>query len=79
VLAAIGTTRAAFDPDCLDVALNGVQVCRAGAPGASEDAVDLTPRAVLIAVDLHAGHERASIFTNDLSHAYVHENSAYSS
>ena len=79
VLAAIGTTRAAFNPDCLDVALNGVQVCRAGAPGASEDAVDLTPRAVLIAVDLHAGHERASIFTNDLSHAYVHENSAYSS
>jgi glutamate N-acetyltransferase/amino-acid N-acetyltransferase len=79
VLAAIGTTRAAFDPDCLDVALNGVQVCRAGAPGASEDAVDLAPRAVLIAVDLHAGHERASIFTNDLSHAYVHENSAYSS
>jgi glutamate N-acetyltransferase/amino-acid N-acetyltransferase len=79
VLAAIGTTRAAFDPDCLDVALNGVQVCRAGAPGASEDAVDLAPRAVLIAVDLHAGQERASIFTNDLSHAYVHENSAYSS
>ncbi len=79
VLAAIGTTQAQFDPARLDVAMNGVQVCRAGAPGDPAQGVDLSPRAVAIAVDLHAGRQAATIFTNDLSHAYVHENSAYSS
>ncbi len=78
VLAAIGTTSAAFEPDLLDVAINGVQVCREGAAGEPRDRVDLTARAVHIAVDLHAGDEAATILTNDLSHAYVEENSAYS-
>ncbi|MEO3818967.1 bifunctional glutamate N-acetyltransferase/amino-acid acetyltransferase ArgJ [Plantactinospora sp. B24E8] len=79
ILAAVGTTRAAFDPDALDVAINGVWVCRAG--GAAEDRakVDLTGRDVTIRIDLHAGSATATIWTNDLSHAYVHENSAYSS
>jgi glutamate N-acetyltransferase/amino-acid N-acetyltransferase len=79
VLAAIGTTGAAFEPDRLDVAMNGVQVCRAGGPGADRGEVDLTGRDVHILVDLHAGVATATIWTNDLSHGYVEENSAYSS
>jgi len=79
VLAAIGTTRAEFEPDALDVAINGVQVCRAGAPGEDRSKVDLTGRDVRIEVDLHAGTESATIWTTDLSHDYVEENSAYSS
>jgi glutamate N-acetyltransferase/amino-acid N-acetyltransferase len=79
VLAAIGTTNAEFDADALDVAINGVQVCRAGAAGEDRDRVDLSGRDVHILVDLHAGDATATIWTNDLSHAYVEENSAYSS
>ncbi|HEY2042087.1 MAG TPA: bifunctional glutamate N-acetyltransferase/amino-acid acetyltransferase ArgJ [Jatrophihabitans sp.] len=79
VLAAIGTTGAVFEADQLDVAINGVQVCRAGAAGDCRDAVDLTGRAILIEADLNAGTDAATIYTNDLSHAYVEENSAYSS
>jgi len=78
ILAAVGTTRAAFDPLLLDVAVNGVQVCRAGGAGADRNAVDLTPREVHILIDLHAGDDAATVWTNDLTHAYVHENSAYS-
>jgi glutamate N-acetyltransferase/amino-acid N-acetyltransferase len=78
VLAAIGTTSAQFEPDQIDVTINGVQVCRAGAAGEPRNKVDLTGRAVSIEVDLHAGTQHASIWTNDLSHAYVEENSAYS-
>ena len=79
VLAAVGTTSADFDPDRIDVAMNGVEICRAGAAGAPREDVDLTGRAVRIRIDLHAGAEAVTILTNDLSHAYVHENSAYSS
>ncbi|MDQ2750319.1 MAG: bifunctional glutamate N-acetyltransferase/amino-acid acetyltransferase ArgJ [Actinomycetota bacterium] len=79
ILAAVGTTGAAFEPDKLDVAINGVQVCRAGAAGQDRSLVDLTGRGVHIFVDLHAGDSEATIWTNDLSHAYVEENSAYSS
>ena len=79
VLAAIGTTQAAFDPDQLDVAMNGVQICRNGAAGDDRSLVDLTGRQVVITVDLHAGDSGAVLWTNDLSHAYVEENSAYSS
>jgi glutamate N-acetyltransferase / amino-acid N-acetyltransferase len=78
VLAAVGTTRAAFDPLALDVAINGVQVCRAGATGDDRSKVDLSPRDVHVLVDLHAGDAAATVWTNDLTHAYVHENSAYS-
>jgi glutamate N-acetyltransferase/amino-acid N-acetyltransferase len=78
VLAAVGTTAAVFEPDDLDVAINGVQVCRGGAAGESRDGVDLTGRAVRILVDLHAGEQAATVWTNDLSHDYVEENSAYS-
>jgi len=78
-LAAIGTTGAAFDPDALDVAFNGVTVCRGGAAGEDRALVDLTGREVTITVDLHAGVAAAWVLTNDLTEAYVHENSAYSS
>jgi glutamate N-acetyltransferase/amino-acid N-acetyltransferase len=79
VLAAIGTTDAAFEPDQVDVTINGVTVCRGGAIGDPREGVDLTGRAISIDVDLRAGTEQATIWTNDLSIAYVHENSAYSS
>jgi glutamate N-acetyltransferase/amino-acid N-acetyltransferase len=79
VLAAIGTTEAKFDPDQLDVAINRVWVCRSSSAAADRSSVDLTGREVRIEVDLNAGVEQATVWTNDLSPVYVHENSAYSS
>jgi len=79
VLAAIGTTKAPFDPYLVDVSMNGVRVCHAGRPDAPRDDVDLAPRATHVLIELHAGEASASIFTNDLTHDYVHENSAYAS
>jgi glutamate N-acetyltransferase/amino-acid N-acetyltransferase len=79
VLAAIGTTDAAFEADQVDVTINGVTVCRGGSIGDPREGVDLTGREITIDVDLNAGIEQATIWTNDLSIAYVHENSAYSS
>ncbi len=79
VLASIGTTSAAFDPLDLDVAMNGVQVCRNSAPDEPADSVDLSGRQVTVTIDLKAGDASATVWTNDLTHAYVHENSAYSS
>ncbi|SIN43796.1 bifunctional glutamate N-acetyltransferase/amino-acid acetyltransferase ArgJ [Micromonospora cremea] len=78
ILAAVGTTAAAFEPDGVDVAVNGVWVCRGGGAAEDRSKVDLTGRDVTIRIDLHAGTSAATIWTNDLSHAYVHENSAYS-
>ena len=79
VLAAVGTTAAEFDPQVLDVSMNGVQVCRAGGVGDDRSLVDLTAREVHVVVDLHAGDQTVTVWTNDLTHDYVHENSAYSS
>ncbi|WP_340539992.1 bifunctional glutamate N-acetyltransferase/amino-acid acetyltransferase ArgJ [Nocardioides sp. GXZ039] len=79
VLASIGTTDAAFDPADLDVAMNGVWVCRQSTPAEDPAGVDLSGREVTVTIDLKAGTERATVWTNDLTHAYVHENSAYSS
>ena len=79
VLAAIGTTGAAFDPYNVDVFMNGVRVCTAGGPDRPRDEVDITPRALQLDIVLHAGDHEASVYTNDLTHDYVHENSAYSS
>jgi glutamate N-acetyltransferase/amino-acid N-acetyltransferase len=78
ILAAVGTTHAAFEPDALDVAINDVWICRAGAAAADRSTVDLSGRGVHIVIELHAGGAAATVWTNDLSHAYVHENSAYS-
>ena len=78
ILAAVGTTDAVFEPDRLNVAVNGVWVCRQGAAGDERAKVDLTPKDVTITVDLSAGPQSAVILTTDLTAAYVHENSAYS-
>ncbi|MEE1794130.1 bifunctional glutamate N-acetyltransferase/amino-acid acetyltransferase ArgJ [Streptomyces sp. BE308] len=79
VLSAIGTTKAAFEPDRLNVAINGVWVCRAGGVGEDRDLVDMRYREVTITADLAEGTESAVIWANDLTADYVHENSAYSS
>jgi glutamate N-acetyltransferase/amino-acid N-acetyltransferase len=79
VLAAIGTTAAEFDPYAVDVSMNGVMVCSNGGPDQPRDLVDLTGRAVEVLIDLKTGDATATILTNDLTHDYVHENSAYSS
>ncbi len=79
VLAAIGTTSAQFDPYDVDVIMNGVRVCTKGGPDRPRTEVDLRPRRLLLQLELNAGNAGAVILTNDLTHDYVHENSAYSS
>ncbi|HLK43020.1 MAG TPA: bifunctional glutamate N-acetyltransferase/amino-acid acetyltransferase ArgJ [Thermoleophilia bacterium] len=79
VLSAVGTTSAAFEPDKLSVAINGVWVCRDGCVGEDRELCDLKPRHVHVVVDLNAGDATATVWTNDLTKEYVHENSAYSS
>ena len=79
ILAAVGTTTAEFDPYNIDVSINGVSVSRKGQPDQPRDLVDLTPRAVDITINLNAGSHSAAIYTNDLTHEYVTENSEYSS
>ncbi len=78
ILAAIGTTSALFDPDEVNVSINGVWVCRAGAAADDRTKADLSGRNVHVVIDLVAGVESATVWTNDLSIGYVHENSAYS-
>ncbi len=79
VLSAVGTTQAAFDPNEISVALNGVWVCRDGMTGDDRNLVDMSGREVTISIDLKAGSHTATLWTNDLTAMYVHENSAYSS
>lgn len=79
IVAAAGASSATFEADRIAVSINGVVVCQAGAAFGDASAVDLSGREVVVAVDLGAGEATADIWTNDLSHAYVHENSAYSS
>ena len=67
-----------FDATNLDVTINGVHVCKASGVGDPRELVDLSGREVFVEVDLHAGAASATIWTNDLTHDYVHENSAYS-
>jgi glutamate N-acetyltransferase/amino-acid N-acetyltransferase len=78
VLAAVGTADADMDPLTIDVSLNGIQVCTNSAPDADKSAVNFSNRLVEIVIDLKVGKARATVMTNDLSHDYVHENSAYS-
>ena len=79
ILAAVGTADACIDCTNIDVSLNGVMVSRNSAPGDAKELVDLAPTEISIIIDLKVGIAQATIMTNDLSHAYVHENSAYSS
>ena len=78
VLAAVGTADASMDPLAIDVKLNGVQVCTNSSPDADKSTVNFDARLVEIEVDLKCGTATATIMTNDLTHDYVHENSAYS-
>ena len=78
ILAAVGTAEASLDSDLIDVYLNGLQVCRNGAAITVPEKVNLKDRSIHIRVDLKIGNDKATIFTNDLSTNYVHENSAYS-
>ena len=78
VLSALGTTTAAFESDRVDVAINGVTVCRGGGVGDPREGVDMRQRDVVIDVHLKAGPSRVTVWTNDLTADYVHENSAYS-
>jgi glutamate N-acetyltransferase / amino-acid N-acetyltransferase len=77
VLAAIGTTAADFEPDRIDVAFNGVQVCRDGSIGDPRELVDLSGHDVHVEVDLRNGRHSATIWTNDLTYDYVKENAEY--
>lgn len=79
ILAAIGTTSAAFDPYDIDVSMNSVLISAKGMPAADRSEVNLRGREVVIEIDLHSGDQAATVVTNDLTHAYVEENSAYSS
>jgi glutamate N-acetyltransferase/amino-acid N-acetyltransferase len=77
VLAAVGTAKVAIDPLNIDVNLNGVQVAKASAPFSDRMLVSFENRLVKIEINLNLGFESATIYTNDLSHDYVHENSVY--
>ncbi|NCX64480.1 MAG: bifunctional glutamate N-acetyltransferase/amino-acid acetyltransferase ArgJ [Actinobacteria bacterium] len=79
ILAAIGTTSATFDPYDIDVSMNSVLISAKGMPSADRSEVDLSGREVVIEIDLHSGEQTVTVVTNDLTHAYVEENSAYSS
>lgn len=82
IIAAAGTVPedvAPFDAAQLDVWVNNVHVCQAAGVGEDRSLVDLTQRDVAVLIDLHAGDATATVWTNDLTHDYVHENSAYSS
>jgi glutamate N-acetyltransferase/amino-acid N-acetyltransferase len=78
ILSALGTTSATFDDDAVDVAINGVWICRASTIGDDRDLVDMSARRVAITIDLHAGAATAKLLTTDLTAEYVRENSAYS-
>lgn len=79
ILAAVGVTKAEFDPYNIDVSINGISVSKQGQPDQPRELVDLKPRAVDITINLNSGPHSAVIYTNDLTHEYVTENSEYSS
>jgi len=79
ILAAVGTTKAEFDPYNIDVAINGVLISSHGQPAGDKGLIDLEPRKVDININLNVGVDFATVVTNDLTHEYVEENSAYSS
>ena len=78
VLAAVGTADATLDPLAIDVRLNGIQVAKSSAPFEDKNKVAFSDRLVELVVNLNVGSAHATVRTNDLSHDYVHENSAYS-
>ncbi|MEU0095400.1 bifunctional glutamate N-acetyltransferase/amino-acid acetyltransferase ArgJ [Kribbella sp. NPDC006257] len=76
---AVGNAPTAFDPSLLDITLNGAAICIAGGKGVDRSEADLSGLEIDVVIDLHAGNASATVLTTDLSHAYVEENSAYSS
>jgi glutamate N-acetyltransferase/amino-acid N-acetyltransferase len=78
VLAAVGTANAEIDSLTIDVNLNGVQVAKSSAPFEDKSKVSFENRLVELVINLNVGTSSATVRTNDLSHDYVHENSAYS-
>ncbi|MFC7614219.1 bifunctional glutamate N-acetyltransferase/amino-acid acetyltransferase ArgJ [Actinokineospora soli] len=76
---AVGNAPTEFDPQTLDITINGVAVCKAGGRGDDRSLADLTGRDITVEIDLHAGTGTGTVLTTDLSHGYVEENSAYSS
>jgi glutamate N-acetyltransferase/amino-acid N-acetyltransferase len=76
---ALGRVPARIDPETVSIAINGVTLFAQGMPAADRSEADLTARAIEIVVDLGVGGAAATIYTTDLSHGYVEENSAYSS
>ena len=76
---AVGNAPTAFDPALLDITLNGAAICVAGGKGVDRSEADLSGPEIEVVIDLHAGSASATVLTTDLSHAYVEENSAYSS
>ena len=76
---AVGNAPTAFDPALLDITLNGAAICVAGGKGVDRSEADLSGPEIDVIIDLHAGTASATVLTTDLSHAYVEENSAYSS
>ncbi len=79
IAAAAGASPATVRADTLDIRLNGVLLCQGGAVAADRTAADLSGREITVEIDLHLGSGEATVLTTDLSHAYVEENSAYSS
>jgi glutamate N-acetyltransferase/amino-acid N-acetyltransferase len=79
ILAAVGVTKAAFDPYNIDVSMNGILISSKGEPAHDRSLVDLSPKRVDVLINLNAGNHAATVVTNDLTHEYVTENSAYSS
>ena len=82
IVSSLGTVPAdvaPYDPDEVTVDVNGVRICDGGKPGHDRSEVDMTPRQIDIDVDLHAGTEAATVWTDDLTHEYVHINADYES
>lgn len=82
IVSSLGTVPAdvaPYDPDEVTVDVNGVRICDGGKPGHDRSEVDMTPRQIDIDVDLHTGTEAATVWTDDLTHEYVHINADYES
>lgn len=82
VVSSLGTvpeTVAPYDPNRVTVDINGVRICDGGKPGRDRAEVDMTPREVHIDIDLNAGDAEATVWTDDLTHEYVHINADYES
>jgi glutamate N-acetyltransferase/amino-acid N-acetyltransferase len=82
IVSSLGTVPpevAPYDSNKVTVDVNGVRICENGGAGRDRSEVDMTPREVHIDIDLHAGNAEATVWTDDLTHEYVHINADYES